>query len=311
MVNQSYHELKKCLCCNNENLRKILDLREQPLANNSLSNKYEEENTYPLKLNFCNNCTHLQLKHAVNPDLMFKHYLYVTGTSQTMRDYLRSFVSLSETYLSLNNKKVMDIACNDGTLLDIYRENGYETFGIDPSENLYKISSKNHKIELDYLNDTHAIKYNNQFDLVIAQNVMAHNSYPKHFLEICKEMVTENGFIFIQNSQADMTINNEFDTIYHEHLSFYNIKSMKFLAKSVGLTMVDVQRVPIHGNSHVFVFSKNINSDETNISDSAPLNDEIIDNMIEHIGEQFEEEESDGRDDSHFGRSRRGTRTIH
>lgn len=271
-------EIKACLCCNNGNLRQVLDFKYQPLANNSLSSLDESERVYPLKLNFCNECTHLQLTHAVNPDLMFKNYLYVTGTSQTMRDYLSYFVDYTLGQCETTIPSVMDIACNDGTLLDIYKERGCATFGIDPSENLYPISSKNHHVDLAYLNESHGELWPNKFDIVVAANVMAHNSYPKQFLEICKSMVKDDGLIYIQNSQADMTKNNEFDTIYHEHLSFYSIESFKRLSRRAGLTLIDVKRVPIHGNSHVFVLSKNAEAVETDKKDEIPLNDEIIDN---------------------------------
>ena len=278
-VERKYKELKECLCCGNEELREVLDFKYQPLANNNPTTREQPESVYPLKLVFCNKCTHLQLRHAVDPDLMFKNYLYVTGTSQTMKNYLFDF-SL-QTIKDVGpefNGKVLDVACNDGTLLDIYKKLGCETRGIDPSENLYEVSSKNHNVELSYLGKEHAVRYSNTFDIVTAQNVMAHNSYPVEFLKICREMVTENGFIYIQNSQADMTINNEFDTIYHEHLSFFSIESFKVLARRAGLTLVEVRKVPIHGNSHVFMLSKNPDAVETIETDKVPLTDELVDN---------------------------------
>jgi hypothetical protein len=173
----------------------------------------------------------------------------------------------------------MDIACNDGTLLDIYKSRGVQTWGIDPSENLYAVSSKNHHVDLEYLNLSHAKRYEKKFDIIVAANVMAHNDYPREFLRICRAMLKPGGYIYIQNSQADMTKNNEFDTIYHEHLSFYSIESFKVLARRAGLTLVDVVRVPIHGNSHIFVLvpSDDSSDNETSKSDDLPLNDEVID----------------------------------
>jgi 2-polyprenyl-3-methyl-5-hydroxy-6-metoxy-1,4-benzoquinol methylase len=279
-MNQDYKELKECVCCDSENLKMVLDFNEQPLANNSLKTADEVENVYPLKLNYCSDCTHLQLKHAVNPDLMFRQYLYVSGTSQTLKDYFRWFAKYTSDYVGeKNNGKILDIACNDGTLLDVYSniENfKYQTYGIDPSVNLHKVSSIRHTVELDYLNWNYAKKNKNMFSTIVAQNVMAHNSYPKEFLEMCKMMLVDDGYIFIQNSQADMVKNNEFDTIYHEHISFYSIKSFKTLARQAGLIVVDVKKVPIHGNSNIFVLSKNLNILETNIVDEFVLNDVSI-----------------------------------
>jgi 2-polyprenyl-3-methyl-5-hydroxy-6-metoxy-1,4-benzoquinol methylase len=313
----NYRELKNCLCCENEDLRTVLDLGEQPLANNSHATKDEPENKYPLKLNFCNKCTHLQLKHAVNPDLMFRQYLYVTGTGQTIRDYFDWFVTFTTSYVPVNNMRVLDIACNDGTLLDFYKEAGYDTFGIDPSENLYEVSSKNHTVECDYLTKEHAKKYANYFSTVIAQNVMAHNSYPREFLEIARDMVTEDGLIFIQNSQADMIKNNEFDTIYHEHLSFYSIESFRTMARAAGLKLIGVIRKPIHGNSHIFLLSKSPHHEETKIENEIVLNDETIDqyakksyNVINTLKNELDKIKSDGYKVVGYGAAAKGNTLI-
>ena len=88
---QDCKELKECLCCGSKNLSMTLDLGQQPMANSFLTREDEPELTFPLVLNLCRDCYHLQLSHAVNPDLLFKNYLYVSGTSQTLRDYFDWF----------------------------------------------------------------------------------------------------------------------------------------------------------------------------------------------------------------------------
>jgi hypothetical protein len=95
-----------------------------------------------------------------------------------------------------------------------------------------------------------------QLDIITAQNVFAHNDYPLDFLLQCKEIMGDKSRLFIQTSQADMIKNNEFDTIYHEHLSFFNSSSMSALAARAGLYIIDIQKTPIHGNSYLFVMSK-------------------------------------------------------
>lgn len=248
----TYKQNYSCFCCGFSNLSEILNLGKQPLANSYVSDPKLEENTYPLELVFCNNCTHLQLKHTVNPDLLFIDYLYVSGTSNTLKQYFKDFVALTETYVD-SPKSVLDIACNDGTQLDMYKEKGYDTYGIDPAKNLYSISSKNHTVVCDYLTTDSLKTFNTKFDIITAQNVFAHNDYPLEFLQICKDYVSDKGKIFIQTSQADMVKNNEFDTIYHEHLSFFSVKSFATLCKRAGLVLLDVVRTPIHGTSFVFV----------------------------------------------------------
>ena len=127
-------ENKCCLACGNKELKTILDLGDQPLANEY--HKGVEQTKFPLKLNLCDHCYHLQLSHTVNPDLMFKHYLYVSGTTQTLKDYFDLFAKKTLEYFP-KAKTVLDIANNDGTQLDSYKKLGLKTYGVDPATNLY------------------------------------------------------------------------------------------------------------------------------------------------------------------------------
>ena len=225
--------ISKCLCCDND-VELVLDLGDQPPANSYLKSIAEPEQVFPLRLNYCNNCTHLQLSHAVDPDILFKNYLYVSGTTKTLKEYFDNFVKIVEDEtISQDKLHVLDIACNDGTQLDSFKNKGHHTYGIDPAVNLHKISSINHNVACDYLNEKSISSFDTKFDAIIAQNVFAHNAYPKEFLEICKNYLNDNGTIFIQTSQADMIKYGQFDTIYHEHISFFNAISMKTLTDRV------------------------------------------------------------------------------
>jgi 2-polyprenyl-3-methyl-5-hydroxy-6-metoxy-1,4-benzoquinol methylase len=253
---QDAKQLTECLCCGSEKLKLVLDLNEQPLANSFKKTAEEAEPTFPLRLNICEACTHLQLSHAVNPDLLFKNYLYVSGTSQTLRDYFDWFAKETLTYAPAA-ETVLDEACNDGSQLNSFKALGLKTYGVDPAENLHVLSSANHDVVCDYFTDKYAYHYGSKnLDIITAQNVFAHNSYPLEFLKQCKEIMHDASVLFIQTSQADMIRNNEFDTIYHEHLSFFNASSMRALAQRAGLYLIDIRKTPIHGNSYMFVFKK-------------------------------------------------------
>lgn len=252
---QDCKELKECLCCGSKNLSMTLDLGQQPMANSFLTKEDEPELTFPLVLNLCRDCYHLQLSHAVNPDLLFKNYLYVSGTSQTLRDYFDWFAKETLAY-NPNAKSVLDIACNDGSQLNSFKALGLKTYGVDPATNLHAVSSKEHEVICDYFKQEHVAHYMNRVDIITAQNVFAHNDYPLDFLKQCRAIMHDQSVLFIQTSQADMVRNNEFDTIYHEHLSFFCANSMNELAKRAGLHLIDIRKTPIHGNSYVFVFSK-------------------------------------------------------
>ena len=249
-----YHKQERCLCCDSSDLELLLDLNNQPLANSYHTNDLFLPE-YPLGVNLCKKCYHIQLTHIVNPDLLFKDYLYVSGTSQTMRDHFEWFSNFVIEYA--NPKSVLDIACNDGSQLDCFKNKGIETFGIDPAENLYNLSSKNHNVICDYFNKD---SYNRKFDVIVAQNVFAHNKNHKKFLDDCSNIMHDDSYLFIQTSQAEMVQNNQFDTIYHEHVSFFNSNSMNELAKRTDLNLIDIIKTSIHGISYLFVFSKkNIN----------------------------------------------------
>jgi len=250
-------ELDSCLCCGSDKLKLTLDFNEQPMANSFIDDPDDPELTFPLRLNLCEDCTHLQLSHAVNPDLLFKHYLYVSGTSKTLKEYFDWFVDYTQQFFVNKPNTVLDIACNDGTQLDSFKDKGFTTYGVDPAENLYELSSKNHEVICDYFTDEYVdtLKAKN-IDIINAQNVFAHNSYPVKFLQQCRDIMHDDSVLFVQTSQANMVMNNEFDTIYHEHLSFFNANSMNELAKRAGLHLINVEKTPIHGTSYVFVFKK-------------------------------------------------------
>jgi hypothetical protein len=244
---------KNCICCNNNDLYEVLDLKEQPLANNFVTTPTELPK-YPLKLNLCKNCYHLQLSYIVNPDILFKNYLYVSGTSRTLREYFKWFGSFVQEYTTKSCGDILEIACNDGTQLDVFRDLGWNTYGVDPAENITSTISKTHKIVCDYFNKN--LFNGKRFDVIVAQNVFAHNENAYKFLTDCMEYMKDDSFLFIQTSQSEMIQNNEFDTIYHEHISFFNIKSFFTLCKRVGINLIDVVKSPIHGVSYIFIMSK-------------------------------------------------------
>ena len=248
----------KCLACGSDNLLPSLDLGNQPLANSYLKSISDSEETYPLAVNVCKDCYHVQLSHSVDPEIIYKNYLYVTGTNNTIKEYSKWFAGYVLETMTERTRNILDIGCNDGTQLDPFRDLGLSTYGIDPAENIYPTSSLKHNVICDFFGPEIVEKVHQEFDAIIAQNVMAHNPNPLNFLLTCKELMSDHTMLYVQTSQADMILNDEFDTIYHEHINFFNVNSMNELAKRAGINLIDMIKTPIHGNSYIFVFSKTL-----------------------------------------------------
>lgn len=259
-----------CRTCNKYSIECILDLGSQPLAN-SFHKIDEILKSYPLKLMLCKECYHLQLSHVINPNILYKNYIYVSGTSATLIKYFEWFANYTikeSNSDKLQDRIVLEIACNDGSQLDEYKKLGWTTIGVDPAENIYKMSStRGHKIYCDYWSENVAndIRKNHKHvDIIIAENVFGHTEDIYSFLKNCKKVMDENSLLFIQTSQANMVRNNEYDTVYHEHLSFFSIISMNTVVQMNGLFLNNVTKTNIHGVSFVFEIStvnnpKNIN----------------------------------------------------
>ena len=249
-----YVALTKCLVCGRDT-EQILSLGEQPLAN---SYHLEDEilPSYPLTLRLCKICFHAQLGEAVAPDLLYKNYLYTSGTSKTLRDYFDTFVKRASDHAIEHGddqkSRVLEIASNDGTLLGKFAEAGWETLGVDPAENLQVEASKKSKTICGYWDGSTAAQVGDQWDIIVAMNVLAHVSNPLSFLKACKMSMNKNTSLYIQTSQCKMFERGEFDTIYHEHHSFFSVLSMMQLALRAGLRVADVTIEPVHGDSYLF-----------------------------------------------------------
>lgn len=248
----SYMPLEQCLACGGSRLDPYLDLGQQPLAN-SYHDGSSEMPTFPLGVSVCLDCWHTQLGVAVDPDLMFKNYLYVSGTTATLSRYFEDFVLRAERDLpSVRQLRVLDIASNDGSLLEKFKARGHVVQGVDPAENLRSLSAaKGVPTIVGYWDESALAQLEAKFDVIVAMNVLAHITYPARFLTLCRSALKPNGRIYIQTSQALMIRNGEFDTIYHEHHSFFTVRSFIALARRAGLHIVDIEHVPVHGTSYL------------------------------------------------------------
>jgi 2-polyprenyl-3-methyl-5-hydroxy-6-metoxy-1,4-benzoquinol methylase len=248
--------LDSCLACGDTALEPALNLGQQPLANNFKTTP-ESNEYYPLAVNRCTHCSHLQLTHVVDPAEIYKDYAYVSGTSQTYLDYMTWFAKWAREYSKQWHGAVLDIGCNDGSQLDAFKALGFRTAGVDPAENIHATSTaKGHQVVCGFWDQASIDQLaDRSYDIIVAQNSFAHNPDPVRYLKLLAPLMKQDSLFFIQTSQADMVRNGEFDTIYHEHVNFYNINSMNELCRRAGVHLIDVIKTPIHGTSYVFVVS--------------------------------------------------------
>lgn len=256
----NYSLIDKCIACGSSDLTPLLDLKNQPLANSYKKNKDDIEECFPLSTNLCENCFHVQLSHRVNPDFLFKEYLYVSGTAKTQLEYFDWFAQFAAEKLGKKPESVFDIGCNDGSQLNYFQDHGAQTYGVDPAENLYSISSKRHSVVCGYFTGE---EFQKKFDVITCQNAFAHNFDQLELLQNIRKIMHDDSLFFATTSQAEMILNGEFDTIYHEHLSFYNIKSIDALCKRANLNLIDVVKSPVHGTSYIFIISKSRKAPKT------------------------------------------------
>jgi len=178
---------------------------------------------------------------------MYKNYSYLSGTSNTMKIYFKNFAQS----LNIKNKNVLDIACNDCALLDCFKELNNYTYGIDPAENIVK-DINSHNIYCGFFNKDAVNYFKIKFNVITAFNVFAHVDNIYDFLNNLYLISDKQTDIYIQTSQCNMIQNNEFDTIYHEHLSFFNVNSMNYCLNKSNFMLYDIKIVNVHGSSYLF-----------------------------------------------------------
>ena len=249
-MSASFTTLESCLACGASAPTAYLDLGLQPLANDYPAEPVDLP-TFPLVVAYCTACSHSQLTVSVDPSRLFRHYLYVSGTTDTLRDYFRDFASGVEGTQG-PGLRVLDIASNDGSLLAEFKARGHEVLGVDPAENLVAVAEERGVPTRPEFWTEETADTVGKFDVIVAMNVLAHVPDPLGFLRGVRRALAPGGRAYLQTSQADMFANREFDTVYHEHLSYFSIRSFLALFERAGLRPIDLQKPPVHGTSFLW-----------------------------------------------------------
>jgi SAM-dependent methyltransferase len=246
-----------CRGCGAGRLRAFLCLGPAPLANAFLATpeQFAHEPSYPLDLYLCETCSLVQLLDVVDPEVLFRHYIYVTGTSDTMSGHNARY---AQTVIELCQPRpedlVIEIASNDGSLLSCFRQHGVRTLGVEPARNIAEIA-RDRGIETlaEFFDAAAAESIRASYGaakVVIGNNVLAHVDETQDFLTGCKRLLTEDGLVVIEVPYVrEMLDRLEYDTVYHEHLCYFSARALIRLCDAVGLSVVRIDRVPVHGGS--------------------------------------------------------------
>ena len=244
----------ECRSCGNKNLKRVVSLGYQPLANNLLKKAEDNCELYPLEVNYCSKCHNCQLSVAVDPKKMFANYLYTSSTSKIFREH---FVNAAKKYskeLKLNKKKsyIIDIGSNDGVALKPFLNLGFKNvLGIEPAKNLAKLSNKN-KIKTfnGFLEKKNLKKIKKNADLILASNVFAHSDKLKEMAECMFKLLGKKGTIVIEVQYLMNTLNDlTFDNIYHEHYNYWSLTSLVNFFNQFDAKIFRSEKVDTHGGS--------------------------------------------------------------
>jgi nucleoside-diphosphate-sugar epimerase len=244
----------ECRSCENTNLKRVVSLGYQPLANNLLNKKDDKYELYPLEMNYCPNCHNCQLSVAVDPKKMFSNYLYTSSTSSSFRNHFNEAAKNYIKKLKLKSKKsyIIDIGSNDGVALKPFKDMGFKKIlGVEPAKNLAKLANKN-KIKTfnGFLENKNLKKIKGNADLILASNVFAHSDKLKEMADCMLKLLNKNGTIIIEvqylmNTLQDLT----FDNIYHEHYNYWSLTSLINFFNQFNSTIFKVERISTHGGS--------------------------------------------------------------
>ena len=246
----------KCGICSSEKLTNFLNLGNHPPPLNFITKEkvMENDETFPLEVFVCHGCGLVQLGEAVDPKIMFKEYIYTSGVSTAFRNHLELFAKkLVDRFSPDEEDLVIDIASNDGTLLQFFKNSGLRVLGIEPS-NIANIAKEN-GIETvnDFFNETVAkqiLETSGQAKIITITNAFAHIKDLDSVMKGVKALLKEDG-IFVSESQylVDIIEKLEYDTIYHEHLRYYCLKPLIQLFEKYNMEVFDCERISSHGGS--------------------------------------------------------------
>lgn len=262
----------ECRICHSTHLQKFLSLGEMPLSNEFLKKEQlGTEQKYPLNVYFCAKCSLVQLGYIVLKEELFSEYAYFTGANKPLIKHFKGLAQDVKMHFGINPKRhfgleigkktlVVDIGSNDGTLLQCFQGLGAKVIGVEPAKNIAEIANqKGIETINSFLDEQTALSIIDKAGLaniVLATNVFAHVNHLGEFVCNIRKLLGVNHLLDNNNVLIvevpyirDLIEKTEFDTIYHEHLSYFSMKTLNCLFEDFNMTVIDAKRLSTHGGS--------------------------------------------------------------
>ena len=250
--------MSKCRICSGIN-EEIINFGKIALVG-SFFKKTKNLKKYKISLNFCKKCKHVQIREILNPDLLFRNYLWETGVSKSNIDLINDLSKKLKKFQIKKESKVLEIASNDGSLLSYFKKKfKCQVLGVDPAKNL---NNKKIFTIIDYFNRSLSKKIKKKFkmfDFIIARNVIAHVPNPNEIFSGVDNLLTEKGVFIIEVPHLKNIIKqNQYDNIFHEHIGFHSLKSIIDLTRKNNLKVFNVEKIDSQGGSiRCYICKKN------------------------------------------------------
>ena len=260
-----------CRICGTDLPAPFFHLGQQPLANSLLKPKFESEDVYELALCHCSTCKTVQLTQTIAPEILFRDYIWVTGTASTTRAYAKAFFTNVSQRLPFGElAKITEIASNDGTFLKPFLDAGHNVQGIDPARNIAQIAinagipTVSEFFGSDIARQQRIDK--GPSDVIIARNVIPHVADVNDVIAGIEHLMSEKGIGGIEFHDASkIQTELHYDSIYHEHIFYFTILTLEHLLNRHGLYLFDIEESPISGGSWVVFFSKDANKSQSKV----------------------------------------------
>ncbi len=259
--------MRYCRSCGSQLSNPFLNLGNSPLANHYLTEDetHLKENYYPLEVYYCHNCSLVQIDEFERPDKIFSQdYAYFSSYSQTWLNHCKNYAEIMiKKFKFSHNSFILEIGSNDGYLLQYFKNKNIPVRGVEPAKKTAEVAMmKGIPTDITFFNSNYAKKMASDgffADLIIGNNVLAHNPNLNDFIEGLRIILKPNGIITLEFPYILQLIhNNQFDTIYHEHYSYFSLHSVLYLLNRHDLDIFDVEELSTHGGSlRIYIKAKN------------------------------------------------------